>query len=255
MFSGYDYCSGGPLVHLVTNFISKVMKNANRLMFYEVRGALTQINDVLSGKNGKLWHKGILQYLGQGAIKAFGWKIYGPFNLRLFESVDVLMAALCHKLKQPERLYFFNTHDVETLAKQIEYPIEEEKDVEFVVLTVGEMGFENSETRLSEIEECLSGLGLELCKQSDAPRLFLSENSTHDKFKNVGEMVFVSKSFFINLRGKDDPQRPVLFHLNFSPKGERCISTYWSESTNKENEYLSDLPLYAGKRIVLRVKK
>lgn len=227
--------------------------NVNRLMFCDARGPLNQINDVLAGKNGKLWLKGINAYLRQGAIKAFGWKTYGPFQLRLFESVEVLMSSIKYKINQ--KRFFSNEHDIELFIKQIdEYPINEEFEIKFVSMTVSELGFDEGAT-LSEIENCLPSLELEICKQSDAPRLFLSDDKTLDEIRKIREGIFVSKPFLRNLRGKEDPERPFLFNLFFTGEDKVSLLIHWSENTDKDGKYPLDLFLDSYRKIVLRTKK
>lgn len=230
------------------------MKNGNRLMLCDARGPLTQIIDVLAGKNGKLWANGIKTYLRQGAIKAFGWQTYGPFNLRPFESIEVLMAAINYKLKQ-RTVFQGKEYEIEILARQLIYPIEEEKDVQFVNLAVGALGFDK-ETSLSEIQDCLPDLGLELCRMSDAPRIF-SSNDWHLKtMRDLQPGIFVSDPFFQKLRGQDDPQRPFLFELNFGISGGWIsLNEHWREERDGDGKYFLDMPFSPNQRIVLRIKR
>ncbi|MFA6251310.1 MAG: hypothetical protein WC603_01655 [Candidatus Paceibacterota bacterium] len=229
------------------------MTDVNRLLFCDARGPMNQINDVLAGKNGKLWLKGINSYLRQGAIKAFGWETYGAFDLRFFESPDVLMAAIKFKLK-PRDVFWGNEHDIEVLINQINYPVLQESGVEFVSLKIEELGFEKG-ARLSEIEDCLPGLGLEICRQSDAPGLFLTDKDSLDKIRKIERGVFISKPFFLHLRGKNDPERPILFELTFSNVVEVGLHSFWSEATEGvEEKYPSDIFFTSSQKIVLRIK-
>lgn len=225
--------------------------DVNRLMFCNARGPLNQINDVLAGKNGKLWLKGINSYLRQGAIKAFGWKTYGPFQLRFFESSDVLMAAINYKLKRDG--FHGNDHDVQTFVSGLEYPIEE-SSVEFISLKVEELGFDR-QTCYSEIEECLSSLDLELCEQSDAPRLFSSDINTINAIRNIGDCIFLSTPFFHSLRGKNDEKRPILFKMYFNQSNQASITWHWHEDLDKEENYIMDMNFYPYEKIVLRIKR
>jgi hypothetical protein len=236
------------------------MKNVHSLMFSDVKGPLSQIFDVLGGKNGRLWLKGINSFLRQGAIKAFRWSVYGPISFRPFESFEVLMGVINYKMKQKDSYSGNNEYDMGELVKQITYPIKEEWDVEFVSFKVKELGFDNG-ALVSEIEDCIDDLDLELCKQSDAPRLFSSDDSTINKIDGIEEnesssdgAVFLSKPFFRNLRSEDDPIRPFFFVIDFSKHDNKRIlilRQHWSE--DKENgKYLLDMFLEGNTKIVLR---
>jgi hypothetical protein len=226
------------------------MSNGNRLSFCEARGPLTQIIDVLAGKNGRLWARGINEYLRQGAINAFGWKIFGPYELRLFESVEVLMAAIDYKRKQYQ-FYFCNEDDIRTNLNQCIFPLVAMESVEYIGLTVKELGFDKI-TTLSEIEECLPGLGLSLCGQADAARIFTADDKTIDEISEIKNGIFLSKPFMQHLRGQDDPLRPFLFEMSFD-NGRVALSSHWREDKDEQGNYPADIAFYPGTRIILRV--
>ena len=189
----------------------------------------------------------------QGAIKAFGWRTYGSFKLRFFESPDVLMAAVSHRFKNND-LIFGNEQEAEEKIRKMEFPIAEEI-VEFIVIKVEELGFPK-EARLSEIEECLPGLDLELCEQSDAPRLFLSDDSVLDKFRAIRTVIFLSKPFLTHLRSDNDPERPLFFQMNFNEKNLVTLTSHWHEGDFIENKkYNPDARLDYDETIILRVKQ
>ncbi len=246
-------------------------KTNNRLMLFEVSGAMKQIFDLLSGYNGRLWLKALRAFFHQEAIQAFGWKVIGPLKLRMFESYEVLMAALEHKKRELGKN--FMASEMPGLLQQVPFPVPEET-VSFVMLSPEELGFEGG-AHLDEIEKCLPSLGLEVCKNSDPVQFLLNTQSSlvHKDVANfpgilrflkdeipyphgymTHPVVFATEVF--RRKFQEIENVPFLCEMYYHPDGIVLHSIY-PDITHKEGEYKCPENFWFAKheKLMFRVKQ
>lgn len=227
--------------------------NGNRLVFCDANGTLKQIIDVLSGKNGRLWLKGISAYVQQGAIKAFGWKTSKPVRLRSFESFEILMAVAEHR-KTQENL--FQSHNALNILQQLSFPIPEET-VTFIALSVKDLGFDGR-TKVSAIKECLPSLDLELCRDSDSAQLWLTNDSDAKSFlvaettRITGRALIVPGKMF-HVEDSHEDKIPFLSQVYFVSDG--IMYAGFNDKVSCKNECDEDFDFLPQDKLLFRVKK
>lgn len=227
--------------------------NGNRLMFCDANGALKQIIDVLSGKNGRLWLKRINAYVQQGAMKAFGWKTSKPVRLRSFESFEILMAVAEHKKKQ-EKL--FQSYEAPSILQQLSFPIPEET-VTFIALSVKDLGFDEV-TKISSIKECLPSLDLELCRDSDSAQLWLTDDPDAKSFligettNCVGRALIVPGKVF-HVENSHKEKIPFFSQVYFISDG--IMYRGHNDKISCEDECDEDFDFLPQDKLLFRVKK